>query len=347
MGTMWRLTLTFAAASVFCFGADTLYSISDSCYPAQCTATVLNDRGEIAGQYFNRVSAAVPSSADTTDARGFLAAHNGFIAPLISDSNSYVLPRGINNAGALAVEYGAYGSASLAGVYSPLSNDLLNLSAVLGWAGPSRALSINDFGDVAAMNGTSFVEIQPGFRCPCFGFPFAVTNSRQVVYASKSNGRNPTSTWSVMNSSFEAVLRGQVISVSAGGHVLEREDYIIPYYFIYVPGGIERLLSLEDTTPFAINDADQLLVHTQGGDALWDGAGRPRLLTELIGPNSTWKILRGRAINNAGQILVDADNGLRATSLVLSPPASRTPPRATTAAAATQVQSVNGRRPGR
>jgi hypothetical protein len=336
---MLRITLFLLAIQACGAAAAGPYTIAEPCYPAQCNATVLNDRAEIAGQFFTLASTAM-------DGRGFEATVNGFIAPLIGDTNSYVLPRGINTAGALAVEYGPYNATSIAGVYSPESRTLLNLNAVMGWSSASRAVTINDSGDVAAFDRTSaifFPTIIPASRgCPCTGIPFAITNNREVIFMEKSNDKtNPNGLWYVANSTATLALRAPPVSVSTAGHILLREEFTIPNYYIEVPGSAEKAVSLGDAQPFAINNSDQFLVHRLEGDAIWDGVSAPRLLQALVPPDSMWKILRGRAINNAGQILVDADNGTRLTSLVLSPPVVQTP--AGSNAAVPGVRSINGR----
>lgn len=316
---MLREIAFFVASAAWAVAGDVSYSVTDPCPAVQCIGTVMNDRGEIAGQYFNLNPAGKTAPGDR-DGRGFESTRNGFIAPLTGDTGTYVLPRGINSAGSLAVEFGAYTGAPQAGAYAPESRTLVNLSSVAGWNQGSRAVGINDSGDVAAY---SLEPGRPSFFgtaiCNCGGYPIAFTNDRHAVF---TDGLQDTR-WNVStpNSTDRVKLRAVVVAVSPGGHILEREQLAIPNYFVSVLGAGDRALPVGDAEPFAINDLDQLLVHTPEGDAIQDGKSRPQLLRDLVPASSPWKVLRGRALNNRGQILVDADDGVRLTSIILTPSA--------------------------
>ncbi|MCU1325587.1 MAG: hypothetical protein JWN34_957 [Bryobacterales bacterium] len=130
-----------------------------------------------------------------------------------------------------------------------------------------RAVAINDSGNVAAF---SLEPGRPTFFgssiCNCGGYPIAITNDKRAVFSDGFN--NPTWYVSIRNTTDRLRLRAAVVSVSSGGHILEREQFPIPNYFIYVVGtSAEKALSVGDTEPFAINDSDQLLLHTLEGDA--------------------------------------------------------------------------------
>lgn len=302
--------------------ADGLYTISAPCAPGRCAASVLNDRGDIAGQVFY--------SGSGPDGRGFEVIAGHLIQPLnpLGGKADYVLPNWINNSGVLALEFGAYRQPSAAGLYLPASGSLVNLNSIRLWTGPARALTVNDSGAVAAIttNPNDPFSIDPRGQATNY---FAILNNQISIYSANLNDSSGPGfsftgmSWMVSSPATGAVeVRKQIIAFSSGGHILER-DYgqsgIIRYY-INVPGVGEKQLSGLKEPPFAVNDRDELLLRGVVDDYVWDQASSPRRLQDLIDPSSTWTILRGIAINNAGQILVEARQNTFTTSLLLSPP---------------------------
>jgi len=301
------------------------YRVLDVCFPDSCDASVLNDKGDVAGTLLNGVP--TPFIIPAGKPRSLLP-----IPP--SASMSHMNSRG--------VIVGSYKIPAPSPPYPPGHFNLLpfaydpDTSAFLElyWIGPS-AYYINDRGDITG-------DVEPDaivLGYSPISFVHGITNDGVLLAAYGGYGPSqPLIARPGLPPIFLALgLRltafnssGQV--VGAGGY----GDAAVIFLFkpdigmVQVPPGVEPRLTAM-AVGVGINDSGTVLLKTGGpGSLVWDSTGVTAVtgsqltpLRLLLPADSGWTNLTAVALNNTGQVLVqgvDVATG-RNTALLLTPEA--------------------------
>jgi hypothetical protein len=288
------------------------YTIRDLCFPSSCTASVLNDNGDIAGPRIDNARTpftvdagkgvtypAIPSGSFVTHMN-----NNGVIVGGYPNPAPYSAPPG-------AVEYLAY-------AYVPKLPLFYDLSALTNYAVNSSPLTwINNLGDITG----------PAPNVPGYGYVgavFGITDDRILIAALLiARPGSPPIFFPPALQIFAFNRFGEVVGLDTFGNngFLYRPDFgLIPLPATQVSQG--------ETLPVAINDSGLILFNTGPNALLYDSSGgigqlsgKPVPIHAFVPPSSGWSNLIPVALNNAGQLLVQGVNVAtgRSTSLLLTP----------------------------
>jgi hypothetical protein len=297
------------------------YGILDVCFPDSCAASVLNDKGDVAGSLLNGVL--TPFLIPAGKPRSLLS-----IPP--SASMSHMNSRGVI-VGAYAIPYpsppappGHYFDAAFA--YAP------DTSAFLELYGP-RAFYINDRGDISgyvapdANGALSVLGYSP------IAFVHGITNDGVLLASYLAGGNYGTQQILIAQPGLPPIYLAQGLQLTAfnsSGQVVGK-GYPADPAFLFKPdvGTVPVPPGEALAVGVGINDGGTVLFKSGGPSALvWDSTGLDAVtgsqlvpLRLLVPADSGWTNLTAVALNNTGQVLVqgvEIATG-RNTALLLTP----------------------------
>jgi len=305
----------------------TQYSIEKACPGVDCSPTVLNDNGDVAGSGF----------VQYRNSRGYVSL-TGFIGPFAQVGST-----AMNNEG-IVVGYSstAFGQPNTPFAYIPGDNSFFNLRDVFGWT-EGFATSINNQRAVVGWGrlnsgATVLPSVFSAFDTGAQPLILRINDSGQILTNLAESRSGFTGGLLYTPGKGVEQLPGRATLMNNRGQVVLQ--IAATRYVLYTPG--EGTIPLPDSVPnqygtqvslgySGLNDNGELVGNRSATDenraTLTQGfyydsnSGSPDAvpLNDLIPPNAGLFLTRALAINNRGQILTDAASFPSGVTVILTP----------------------------